>query len=259
MAQEEKVDKEFIADLVGRTSFNETLLAKDYYITRILFLLKDVKGIYFKGGTALQKIFLDHSRLSEDIDFTLTANVKEKEEEIRKILKHEQFIKEITKDKSVDGFTRMVVHYDNFSEETDTIFIDLNARGKLLTKPESHEIKHFYPDIHPFNFPTLSQQEMFAEKVAAAVSRNKPRDHYDIYLILKKKFPINIALVERKCRQSGDEFSIIRMFNNAKKLKNRWDSDMVPLLSKPESFEEIMKTLSKHFNLKQAKASNKSN
>src|SRR3989339_421673 len=99
MVQEEKVDKQFIADLVGRTSFNETLLAKDYYITRILFLLKDVKGIYFKGGTALQKIFLDHSRLSEDIDFTLTANVKEKEEEIRKILKHEQFIKEITKDK----------------------------------------------------------------------------------------------------------------------------------------------------------------
>jgi predicted nucleotidyltransferase component of viral defense system len=102
MAQPEKVDKQFIADLVGKTSFNQTLLAKDYYITKILYLLKDVKGIYFKGGTALQKIFLDHSRLSEDIDFTLTTNVKEKEEEIRRILKDQPFIEEITKDKSVD-------------------------------------------------------------------------------------------------------------------------------------------------------------
>ena len=49
---------------------------KDYYLTLILYLIKDVNGIYFKGGTALNKIFLNHARLSEDIDFTLTINEK---------------------------------------------------------------------------------------------------------------------------------------------------------------------------------------
>jgi len=179
--------------------------------------------------------------------------VKKKEEEIRVLLTKEKFITEITKDKSVEGFTRMVIHYNNFSNESDTIFIDLNERGKLLTNPESHIIKHFYPNIPSFSFPTLSEEEMIAEKVAASIGRNKPRDHYDIYLILKKHLSINMDLVKKKCDQSGHEFSILRIFNNAKKLKNRWDEDMVPLLPKPESFPVVMKTLAKHFQLKYEK------
>lgn len=253
MAQEQKVNKEYIAELTGKTNFSQTLLTKDYYITRLLCAMKDVRDIYFKGGTALQKIFLNHSRLSEDIDFTVTSDVKEKEREIRKLLKDQKFIKAITKDKSVDKFIRMVIHYDDFFGEPENIFIDLNERSKLLTKPEIHAIKHFYPDISLFNFQTLSEEEMIAEKVAAAIGRNKPRDHYDIYLILKKQLPINMKLVEEKCKQSGDEFSIINMFNKAKKLKNRWDQDMIPLLPKPESFANVMQTLAKHFKLKYEK------
>lgn len=253
MVQEEKVNKQYIAELTGKTNFSQTLLTKDYTITRMLYALKDVKNIYFKGGTALQKIFLNHSRLSEDIDFTVTSDVKEKEKEIKQLLKDQKFIKEITKDKSVDKFIRMVISYDDFFGEPETIFIDLNERGKLLTKPEVNAITHFYPDIPSFSFPTLSKEEMIAEKVAAAIGRNKPRDHYDIYLILKRQLPINMKLVEEKCKQSGDEFSIISMFNKANKLKNRWDQDMIPLLPKPESFANVMQTLAKHFKLKYEK------
>jgi len=71
---------------------------------------------------------------------------------------------------------------------------------------------------------------MVAEKIAAAIGRNKPRDHYDIYQIIKHKMPINMKLVEQKCKQSGDEFSIIKIFNRAKKLKKRWDEDMSQLI-----------------------------
>ncbi|MBU0471625.1 MAG: nucleotidyl transferase AbiEii/AbiGii toxin family protein [Nanoarchaeota archaeon] len=259
MVPEEKVNKDFIADLVARTHFNQVLLSKDYYLTKILFAIRDVKGIYFKGGTALNKIFLDHARLSEDIDFTLSENVRKKQEELTKILKKQAFITKISEDKSVDGFIRMVNHYKNFSGEEDTIFIDLNQRGKLLTKPENHSVPHFYPDIPQFTIQTLSQEEMVAEKVAAAIGRNRPRDHYDIYQIIKHDLPINMKLVGKKCKDSGDEFSIIKMFNKAKKLKNRWEEDMIPLLPKPESFEEIIKFLAQHFHLKEAKEKQKDN
>ena len=40
------------------------------------------------------------------------------------------------------------------------------------------------------------------------------------------------------------------MFNNAKKLHNHWNSDMIPLLVEEVSFQEVMQTLAKHFNLK---------
>jgi len=43
------------------------------------------------------------------------------------------------------------------------------------------------------------------------------------------------------------------MFNKAQMLKNRWDRDMVFLISEEITFQEVMKFLSKHFNLKEEK------
>ena len=91
---------------------------------------------------------------------------------------------------------------------------------------------------------------MIAEKVAAAIGRNKPRDHYDIYQIIKHKIPIKMDLVKKKCEQSGNDPSIIKMFNNANKLYNKWNEDMLPLLVKEISFHEVMQTLAKYFKLK---------
>jgi len=257
MVQTKRVDKQFIADLAGKTLFNEELLAKDYYLTRMLCIIKDVKGIYFKGGTALQKIFLNYARLSEDLDFTVTAAVTDTEQRIRELLEPQEFVKKIAHDKSVHKFVRMIIYYDNFSGEEDKIFIDLNERGKLLTEPQTHKITHFYPDIPEFTFQTLSKEEMIAEKVAAAIGRNQPRDHYDIYKIIKAKMPIDMEMIKRKCKDSNIEFSIINIFKNAQKLKNRWDEDLVPLLSEEVGFKEVITTLAKHFKLKEEKKQKK--
>lgn len=232
--------------------FGLVMTEKDYLVTYLLYLIKDVKDIYFKGGTALNKIFLNHKRLSEDLDFSLTRSVKEIVEDIKKKF-GETFFDKITKDKDVEGFTRLIVHYRLFHEE-GTIFIDLNERAKLSRKPEKHEVKHFYKEFIPeFSVNTLAKEEMIAEKIAASITRNRPRDHFDIYTIIQNKLPINIELVKEKGEQSGVEFSIIKMFNNAKKLKNRWDKDMRHLLSEDISFIEVMRTLSKHFKLKEEK------
>ena len=121
-------------------------------------------------------------------------------------------------------------------------------------KPEKYQITHFYKDIIPdFSLNVLAKEELVAEKVAAAIGRNMPRDHYDIYKIIKAKMHINMELVKEKCRQSNVEFDIIKMFNKAKKLKNRWDEDLLPLLSEEASFQEVMTILARHFKLKEEK------
>ena len=220
-------------------------------------MIKDVEGIYFKGGTALNKIFLNHARLSEDLDFTLTRNEKEVKEEISKILINYSFIKDITEGKNVDGFLRMIIKCTSEIGESE-IFIDLNQRGKLLLPSEFYEINHLYsPFIPDFSIKTLAKEELIAEKVAATIGRNKPRDHYDVYQIIHAGMPINIELVKKKCAESGDEFSIIKMFNKAKTLKNRWDKDMISLISEEITFQEIIKFLSKHFKLKEEKEKQK--
>lgn len=242
--------------IAGDKNFNIRLIEKDYLLTQLLYLLRDIDGIYFKGGTALNKIFLNHARLSEDLDFTTTKKVTEIEEQIRAKLKGTKFNK-ITHDKRVEKFTRLIVHYKLFHEE-GTIFIDLNQRAKLNQKPEKHAIKHFYPEFIPeFSVNTLSKEEVIAEKVSAAISRNAPRDHFDLYTISSHKIPINQKLVKEKCKQSGQEFSIIRIFKNANKLKNKWDEDVSQLLPTETSFIQVMKTLAKHFKYKEKKKETK--
>ena len=190
-----------------KEGFNINLIEKDYLITYLLYLLKDINKIYFKGGTALNKIFLNHARLSEDIDFTLIGSITKTEKEIKQRLTGTIFSR-ISHDKRVDKFVRLVVHYKLFHDE-GTIFIDLNERATLAMPYETHSVHHFYaPFIPEFSVRTLAKEELIAEKVAATIGRNKPRDHYDVYMILKAGIPINMEFVKKKCRASGNEFSI---------------------------------------------------
>ncbi len=231
--------------------FQRQLLVKDYYLTLILYLIRNVKGIYFKGGTAINKIFLSHARLSEDIDLTLTRNEKQVKEEIKTILGSYKIFRSIKEGKDVDGFLRIIINCKSELGDSD-LFIDLNQREKLLLPTEENEIKHFYcPFLPEFSIKTAAKEEMVADKVAATIDRNKPRDHYDVYKLIEKKIPINMSLVKKKCHKS--DFSIIKMFNNAKKLKNRWDKDMEVLLAKPVTFQEVIRSLAKHFSLKEEK------
>lgn len=247
-----RIKKEILDQITLQQGFEPKLIVKDYHITLILYLIKDIKGIYFKGGTALQKTLLNHSRLSEDIDFTVDIDLKAARQEIIRAIDASGLFGEVSTGKDVDGFTRLIVSYDSELGKGE-IFIDLNRRSLLRLAPEKMELSHFYKDIPKFEFLCLSSKEMIAEKVEAAIGRNKPRDHYDIYKIIQAGLPIDIELVKKKCEDSGCEFDIIKMFSNAKKLKNRWDQDMSALLKEDVQFSEVMKTLGTRFGLKEEK------
>ena len=127
MYEIKKIDYDAIKEIIAKHGFSIDLILKDFYITIILYLIKDIEGIYFKGGTALQKIFLDYSRLSEDIDLTLTKNVKGVITEITRILDESKLFEKIIKDKDVEKFTRLVVHYKGFSND---IYNTRNIRAR---------------------------------------------------------------------------------------------------------------------------------
>jgi SHS2 domain-containing protein/predicted nucleotidyltransferase component of viral defense system len=244
------ISEEKLTEIAAQVGFDPRLITKDYYITIILYLIKDVKGIYFKGGTALQKILLNHSRLSEDIDFTVTRDVTQVRNETITTLKQSKLFPKITLDRNHEHFVRIIVYYDS----DNVIFVDLNQKAKLLLPPEMKTITHFYPENIPqFTFPTLVSEELIAEKVRVAIQRNKPRDHFDIYKIIKAGLPINLELVKKKCEEGEVEFDLSKMFNRAQKLNRRWDEDLLPLIKEEVSFAEVMKKLAEYFQLKKVK------
>jgi len=232
--------------IAGDRGFDIVLLEKDYLLTYLLYLIKDVKGIYFKGGTALNKIFLNHERLSEDLDFTLTKNLQDVEEEIKNKLKSTIF-KKITHDKRVDNFTRLIVHY-KFFHETGTIFIDLNARAKILLKPHKIQIPHFYLEFIPkFEFSCLHKNEIIAEKVCATANRYKPRDYVDIYNIIQLKLPISMSLIKKKYKLDNKRFNASSIFKKSNKVFREWDKDLLHITKTKLSFKEVMFVLKKFF------------
>jgi len=245
-----RINTDEIRIIAQQKEFPQPLLTKDYYITVLLYLLRDISGIYFKGGTALNKIFLNYARLSEDIDFTVTEDPLLIQEKIKVIITKSGLFNEVSRDNTKERFVRLVIAYEDALEK-GSIFIDLNKKGSLILPPEKHKIPHFYGNFIPdFSVSTISFSEMLAEKMRATIERNKPRDHFDLYQIITHQLPLDLQLVQKKCTESGSEFDITKMFNRANRLKHRWDEDMGPLLSKKITFEEVMSTLAKHFNLK---------
>ena len=96
-----------LKDISARTGFNLLFLTKDYYVTLILSLLSGLDGISFKGGTALQKVFLAHRRLSEDIDFTVTADLGRVRAAIEGRLAAAGLFGSMTEGRNVRGFLRL--------------------------------------------------------------------------------------------------------------------------------------------------------
>ncbi|MFH1511108.1 MAG: nucleotidyl transferase AbiEii/AbiGii toxin family protein [Candidatus Woesearchaeota archaeon] len=255
MADLKRLNEKEFNDVISTLPYRKEIMIKDYYITVILYLLKDLAGICFKGGTALQKMFLNYSRMSEDIDFTVTGDLEVVRKAVVNHIKSCEIYARISVDKDVDGFTRLVIAYKGFDGREGPVLIDLNKRAKVILRPVSYQVRHFYQGFIPeFAMKSLSRDEMVAEKVAAAIGRNRPRDHYDLYRIAKQGIPIDMGLARRKCIESGVEFDIIKMFNNARKLKNRWDTDLQPLITEQVSFQEVMRFLSGYFKLSMEKA-----
>ena len=250
--------KDTIQTLSRDLGFQVIFLEKDYYLTILLYLMKDIDGIYFKGGTAINKILLDHPRLSEDIDFTCTRDVKQIGKEIIAAISKEKAFKRVEKGKDVDDFVRYLIYYNSFFGGESFIYIDLNQRGKILLEPQKKQFQHFYKGmIHDFKIQILNEKELIAEKVCATITRNAPRDYYDLYNLIKSKHTIDLKIVRQKFKIDKKEFKTEMIFKAATKIYNKWESDLWPLTRTKPTYKEVIDTLAKHFKYKEIKDAKK--
>ena len=133
--------------------------------------------------------------------------------------------------------------------------MDFNKRAKLYLKPEKHAINNFYG--LNFSTNTLNGEELIAEKVCALINRNKPRDYFDVYQIIKKGIPINIKLVQEKSKAHNEEFNIIKIFNKTNKVYSNWEKDLIALTPNLMPFEEVIQTFKKYFKYSEEKEKHK--
>ena len=250
MAGIEIISENKLRSIAGERGLNQIYLEKDYFLTLILYLLKDVDGLYFKGGTALNKIFLNHARLSEDLDFSCNRGIATIRETILKTITESKLFYKHEFDKNTETFFRLIPHYKSYFAGNSYIMLDVNAKASIHIAPERHTVPHFYDSIPKFEVSTLAAEELIAEKIAALISRNQPRDYFDTYLLLKNGHRINKKLLNLKLKESGQEFNPERIFKNAKKIYSKWDSDIGQLTNQPVDYMTVIQYLQKEFGYK---------
>jgi len=75
------MDKNKLKDIINyvadKQGFRPEIIEKDYHLTRVLNAVNQhlSSDIIFKGGTLLNKAYLNYHRLSEDLDFSYSSDV----------------------------------------------------------------------------------------------------------------------------------------------------------------------------------------
>ena len=250
MVKIEMISENKLRYIAGLKGFNLIYLEKDFFLTLLLYLLKDLDKIYFKGGTALNKIFLNHTRLSEDLDFTCKEDLSKVKERIIKILEDNKAIfPKYNFEKETSNFFRLKIFYKSFFANKNYILLDVNKKASIILKPQKYKVNHFYENIPKFEICTLDVKELVAEKVRTLIMRNQPRDYYDIYNLFKKGYKIDFKLAEKKLREANQKFEIKNVFKNTKKIYSRW-KEVNQITNKSVDFFKVIKKLQKELKYK---------
>ena len=145
-----------------------------------------VERMLFKGGTALRIIYLS-PRFSEDLDFSaFQLSKKEIEDTFISVLtqiEKEGVATKLGEAKETQGgyLGKALFTISDFDIE---IMIQVHfKKGRKINGEVKLIANDFLP---PYNLLMLPEEILVQEKVAATLSRAKPRDFYDIYFILRK-------------------------------------------------------------------------
>jgi predicted nucleotidyltransferase component of viral defense system len=175
--------------------FSEKFASQVRLLLQCLPAVRDQTEFAIKGGTAINLLLLDMPRLSVDIDLTFVPllgreeslaaiqnGLKQIAERIERtnpgvVIKEKRSVKE-------NYLTKLLVYRQNTMIKIEPNFV---MRGSLcpverldLSKKVTDLFSVFVDDV-----PVLSAAELYAGKLCAALSRQHPRDLFDVKLLLE--------------------------------------------------------------------------
>ncbi len=224
------------------------MIEKDFILTLVLREIYNSQfknALVFKGGTALHKLYL-HKRLSVDLDFTAL------DEFDVDIFKNILLIKDIdSKIRKIGTFENSVsidLKYTSLLNYPDSIKIDISLREKpLLGLKEVALQSPYFPD---FPVTVFQIEEIAAEKMRALIQRKRPRDYFDMWLLLKEiEFKDFEKLAEIKLAAMDDKLDIRKVFTDLEIVRSLWKDDLVQLIPELPDFDSVIKDLKKQFEL----------
>lgn len=136
--------------------------------------------VYFKGGTALRIVY--HSpRFSEDLDFDSQLdfpNLENIVESTLELLGKDGIESEIIESKMTGGGYLGIIELDGLKTS-----LEISNRKRSSGEP----ITIVGDFTAPYTLFSLERASLVSEKIEALLSRQKPRDFYDLYFMLRAR------------------------------------------------------------------------
>lgn len=187
----------------------------------------------FKGGTVLKLVF-GSPRFSEDIDFSGIKNSVNYEKILENVLvdlSFENIGVDLLESKSTSGGHLAILVVTLFGEKTE-LRNEISFRPKkFLTKETAIVSSEIVP---AYKIYTLDKKTIVTEKVKALISRQKARDFFDLYFILRKE-----ELRQNLKFETDQRKAIISLLENQDKAEISRELKMLL----PKSFWHIIKDL----------------
>jgi predicted nucleotidyltransferase component of viral defense system len=245
------ISKKELLEYAKLKKFNLGQAEKDYLQEIILSILYREFGneLVFKGGTALTKCY-GFDRFSEDLDFTTTEDLNF-EKLVSKGLK-KYYLDFIVKEKNMNHSIKLTYNingplYIGTPNSTCKIILDFSFREKILLKTSIKKIGLLINEIPNFDVVVMSEEEIFAEKIRAIMTRNKARDLYDLYLLTERNIFCDIDLINKKLNLFNLSFKFLDFKKSIELKKNIWESELKYLIKNVPEFKIVVKKILNHF------------
>lgn len=227
------------------------MLEKDYVLGWLLFGLTRIKGLTFKGGTALSKVYFPKIwRLSEDLDFVYLKDFDKIRENLGSIfsqIKDESGISlRLKSDHTNPEYLQLKIQYEAVLGK-NWIKIDVTRESpvdSVLSKKPSQT----YTDYPLFRVMIESIEEICAQKIRSLIERKKSRDYYDVWQLMQMSLDKTRlkALLAKKFQYKGIEFKGLRQIlpgDLFEILKGYWERELGRLVHPVPALERLVSDL----------------
>lgn len=227
------MNSEDLKEYIDRWQTIKENVVREYIQNLFLGELYKINGsekLLFKGGTALRLAYLS-PRFSEDLDFTgqgIYHNNEIDDMFITALAGVEKagidiFFQEA---KPTTGGYLGLIHYDVYEVSEDMKFEVSLRKGKSMKGELVTISSEFVP---PYIIIQIPPEELVSGKMAALLSRKKPRDYYDLYFMLRNQ-ALNKLIDKKKLQE---------VFGNLKTEKMDFKKELKVLL--PVSHQMILR------------------
>lgn len=206
--------------------------------------------IILKGGTGIKKIYQENYRFSDDLDFSLTRPIKDKDlfihmnEAVDKAKEEVGINFQISSKfaKTETGF-RGKIYFNIIQNAAGTplsIKVDITNYGNeiILLPTEKKKVFHSYSDELNAEIKVYSLEEIFAEKIRALIQRTRARDLYDVGMLhdLINKDKV-LQILDEKFDFKGVILDISSLTKRKDDFSNAWDASLNHQLKVMPNFE----------------------